>query len=796
MSNTRHPSAEYFDSNEVSESMLIKLIQSQRDGEFFWQKLSKRIQNLKNLQSQSELSDEASLKGGTKFMTPIAKAQIGLLAASILAAMVFATLYLAIRSPEAYPVSNGHTWSAATSKDHLDSVQQNVVEPLKFEFVEPVETDFTIANLSAPLKSSISDTCKSVFKRFSRDANQVSVPVNLTVKAVESGSKAVAPIAKPVRSLVDSSVPRKHIEFSFEFNKSGYGRMAINEKNVGAKMGPTQFAKSVDKIKTILDQRMQFLGPRIGLICGNVCIESDKISDVYSFESSRDLDWAFDKIKNEFGKIDSNYRRKSRPRVDPVFMLHHESKKAIDELFQQWGKESLESGGIELRLHQNSNGKFLHIIEMEAFKKFVRDGKFELPSRTPIYLPLTTIQTKDADELRNTLSTVKEVGLFADNSEFQKFSSSIATRRTEQKMQGERISESQEPLMEMLKDRKDLEGLPLVMGEKCRLDESESYTMGRVSNSLGSLVNRNEPYLNSDGKNKLRKEVAVQACTKMMNHSLKVDKEGTQRLLTVDQILQARPKELRLAFVESLAEEEFQTAVNLLTCYVKYDLDSDVRMAATKALSNFPAKSYRAKLLQGLDYPWVPAAQHSAEAIVRLNDTKAVPMLVDKLKNQDPNTIRQTEPGVYVKRELVAINHLKNCVLCHADTRKSGLGNAPVPEWNRPLPRLYYGAKSEALNVRADVTYMRQDFSVMQDIHDDQRPRFWPKRQRMDYVVKSTVLNSETSIDRLHRSQPTEVSEYRDAIIFALQMLTDLKPADNSYKNWKSLTRPDYSTGP
>lgn len=795
MSNARQPFTEPFDSKEVSESMLVKLVQSQRDGEAFWQKLSKRIQNLQNLQSQSDISDEAGLRRGSRFMTPIAKTQVGLLASAILAAMVFATLYLAMKAPE--PATAWSTPSTSgTTTEKAGKLAADLIAERENELVA-ISPKQPLANVSTrflpPLKSSIATSCKFVGRQICLEAKKL-VPGNTTVKAVENRTGdggLVASLAKPVS--VEPPLPRKHIELLLAFNKSGYGRLSINEEQVGPKMGPAQLAQSFGKIKSELAKRIAFIGPRIGSINGNLCIESHELSEIYPFDNINDLEWASKKIISRLGEVNSNYRRKSE-RVDPVTLVQNHAVEAINELFQKWGKETLESGRTEFRIQRDATEKYSQIIGVKEFKAFVKTGRFESPAPDEIYLPSTKIQHKNAEQLRQGLATVKEVSLFADPAQFKSFSAMVKDWKIKKSRTTNLQNEPLEPLKEMLESREDLKGLPIVMGDDCRMNEADSLTMHKVSLDLSrtmAFIDRATNLSSSVRQQQSPQQIKVNLymAVKKIEQTLNAPERENQRLLTVDQILQARPLEMRKTFVKSLAMESSQTAANLLTCYVKYDLDESVRMLATKALSDFPRKSIRGKLLDGIDYPWTPAALHSAEALVRLNDTSAVPMLVEKLQDLNPNLMFEQTTKSYVKRELVAINHFKNCMLCHADGDRRSRGRAVVPEWDRPIPVRYYHSNSDSLLARADITYMRQDFSVMRNIADENRvPKSWPESQRFDYVVKRTTLADEAEYKSLAERPTNEKYQRRDAIIFALRKLTDLEPEDNSYENWKALT--------
>src|SRR5262249_29981030 len=140
-------------------------------------------------------------------------------------------------------------------------------------------------------------------------------------------------------------------------------------------------------------------------------------------------------------------------------------------------------------------------------------------------------------------------------------------------------------------------------------------------------------------------------------------------------------------------------------------------------------------LLDGLRYPWAPAADHAAEALVALNDREAIPPLAELLGGPDPagpaplafhdidrahlayhnidpaqlaaapgspepwrspavalderqgggrrtrlmadpgglpQSIKASDGEVYAVREVVRVNHLRNCLLCHPPSLADG----------------------------------------------------------------------------------------------------------------------------
>jgi hypothetical protein len=205
-----------------------------------------------------------------------------------------------------------------------------------------------------------------------------------------------------------------------------------------------------------------------------------------------------------------------------------------------------------------------------------------------------------------------------------------------------------------------------------------------------------------------------------------------------------------------------------------YDTDPDTRAAAVDALrARDPAEVTR--LLVGhLRYPWARAVEHACEALIALNCTDAVPHLAAAYDLPDPDAPFEVDlpgdRGSVFRREVVRVNHLKNCVLCHAPSFvQTDLIRGTVPDLNQPLPPptspSYY--TSGGTQIAAEYTYLRQDFSVVQPVRN---PGPWPTRQRYDYLV---------SVGRhvgLPVTLPPANSPYRRAIGVALRELSGRDP--------------------
>jgi hypothetical protein len=179
-----------------------------------------------------------------------------------------------------------------------------------------------------------------------------------------------------------------------------------------------------------------------------------------------------------------------------------------------------------------------------------------------------------------------------------------------------------------------------------------------------------------------------------------------------------------------------------------------------------------------LSYPWPAVAENAARAIVRLNREDLIPHVEAMLDAPDPRGPRDEAIDgrtVTVARELVRINHHRNCLLCHAPAEK---GKTPaetlvaeVPLPSQRLPSSYdrgaLRAQGHGLLVRIDVTYLRQDFSVGMDVEETSA---WPGWQRFDFLVRKRVLTASEARDL--RKRLDGANPYRRAASQALRELT------------------------
>lgn len=176
------------------------------------------------------------------------------------------------------------------------------------------------------------------------------------------------------------------------------------------------------------------------------------------------------------------------------------------------------------------------------------------------------------------------------------------------------------------------------------------------------------------------------------------------------------------------------------------------------------------------------AAENAGRAIARLNRQDLVPQLVAFLAERDPRQpFEQDVNGqpVTVVREMVKINHHRNCLLCHQpappnSTPGNGTVFAAVPTPGEPFPTPQpgnpYGSMPTEAMITADVTYLRQDFSVLQPVA---HAAPWPEMQRFDFLVRTRVLTQDEVREHQQKAGAAlELSPNHKAALAALVRLT------------------------
>ena len=250
----------------------------------------------------------------------------------------------------------------------------------------------------------------------------------------------------------------------------------------------------------------------------------------------------------------------------------------------------------------------------------------------------------------------------------------------------------------------------------------------------------------------------------------------------------AENQSIRRILVEQLSRIEGRQATVALAQRALFDLNPEIREMAVNALRDRTSRDYLPTLLAGFHYPWAPVADHAAEALVALECREAVPRIIAMIDRPAPGMAysREANKGSYV-HEVVRINHMRNCVMCHAPSfSSSDKVRGFVPDPTKPVPpsftRAYYTPKQQGIFVRADVTYLQQDFSVPQPVANHGQ---WPSSQRYDYMVRERVARP-NEVAKAREAAAKGPSEQHKSMFFALRELTGADPGPSA-EDWKRL---------
>jgi hypothetical protein len=283
---------------------------------------------------------------------------------------------------------------------------------------------------------------------------------------------------------------------------------------------------------------------------------------------------------------------------------------------------------------------------------------------------------------------------------------------------------------------------------------------------------------------------------------------------TLVQMLQVEDAPVRLVLVEQLAKIKSTHAGALIAKRAIYDPSAEVRRAAVIALKKRREKEYLSTLLGGLRYPWPAVADRAALALAELKPKEGAAALCDLLEKPDPCVpFRDPKSKRLVVSELVRLNHLRNCYLCHAPSadENDGLVRGAVPpppllptrkrqftpggvqtsedgrlerirkdEQETPENKRYYNAGAKREAVRADITLLHQDFSANLKV---ERAAQWPEVQRFDFVVRQRSATPE-EIDKVTASRMDYPQ--RRAALRALRGITGQDGGDSAGR-WREL---------
>ena len=325
--------------------------------------------------------------------------------------------------------------------------------------------------------------------------------------------------------------------------------------------------------------------------------------------------------------------------------------------------------------------------------------------------------------------------------------------------------------------RPDLAGLPFRIGLDAVMRREKAEAMNTLSKELRQTIQSCIPATG-------RGSFDTRPDTEELYQTLIAGKKGgfskrdrkqwatAEAVPCIQQMLQVENRDIRRMACELLQGIEVPEATGALVRWAVFDTDAANRAAAIDALRKRDRKEVSQLLVRYIRYPWPRAVEHAAEALVALDCQDAIPQLVAAYGQPDPDAPFQVElpgkaSGMY-RYEVVRLNHLHNCVMCHAPSfQRTDMVRGAVPNPSKPLPPpttpSYYDHGENF--VEADITYLQQDFSLMQPVAN---PGNWPTYQRYDYFV--TIRRDNTQPSQVP-SKPQPDSTYRRALLFAITEL-------------------------
>ncbi|MCI0377321.1 MAG: HEAT repeat domain-containing protein [Gemmataceae bacterium] len=366
---------------------------------------------------------------------------------------------------------------------------------------------------------------------------------------------------------------------------------------------------------------------------------------------------------------------------------------------------------------------------------------------------------------------------------------------------------------QLKKDRPDLAGLPFVLSPDCQLSEKDGQFLQAsalaartlLDRGRSSLSSRNRPApgfeqasplfwstWNSKGAEAVRvawelsreqegvRSASVSSRERLRRELPKGFDFSTHTLSALVQIISGEDTASRFGLVGHLRDISGPAATKALVKRALYDLDWEVRYAAIEALKKRPKGEYANDLLDGFHYPWSVVAYRAAEAALALKCDDLVPKLVNLLEAPDPTApfVKDVDGrSVWTVRQIVKVNHHRSCLLCHPSSdKRTDLVRGAAPNPYRPLPPsidIYCPdvniERTAGAVVRADITYLRQDFSARLPVENSGA---WPKLLRFDFLVRERPLtDAEYAAWQARTCQ--EESDHRQAILYALRRLTN-----------------------
>lgn len=433
---------------------------------------------------------------------------------------------------------------------------------------------------------------------------------------------------------------------------------------------------------------------------------------------------------------------------------------------------SLEQTSVEVGLYdnpQNSKRGFEHFVAQVA------------KTRREVTAEINDLRQRVSRPTRMTRGSQSLLGEVPGATEQMEKSIVVMKAQLEEQL---KAAEEFAPLRVWLAERRDLQGLPLAMDDTCRLESHASERLSTVSNQVlrkrfttFSEESQRRAATSQTDDFKPTLENANQTFAEFAESDPDAFRMWIGRFAYEDyvsglkQVMQGFPEHMRMAALDTLTETYGPQATAAIAERAVFDPSPEIRAAAIDELQHRDLDEVRPVLLSGLRYVWPPAAQHAADTIVALNDQAARSDLLDLASQPDPTRPMQDESGSWSVHELTRVNHLRNCLLCHAPVIEASVRpTGAIPDPYEPIPVAYYAGSggSRSASVRADITYLRQDFSIVHEVED---PGPWPKQQRFDYFVRTRELSQSEASEMLSSRDWEQDYPQKRSVLWALQEL-------------------------
>ncbi len=325
----------------------------------------------------------------------------------------------------------------------------------------------------------------------------------------------------------------------------------------------------------------------------------------------------------------------------------------------------------------------------------------KIKPKTPVskLLPKAPGTVPDATKFVTSLGDVPQIGLEKQFPKKQRTLSKVLTHQHHMVTKILYVNKKDQDgyLKALIQQRKDLQGVPFLMGEKCRLAKEcwGSFQVCRrsIHAALNAAVSLSYPARDISRKKPgdMKRLAATQMwsgfdafLTQDSHVGFKTDPAAQKTHASIlMQILAPECKEFKEGLIANLSQIPHVHATKSLAHLAVFAEAKETRQRAMKALQLRRERHYTKVLERGLDYPWPEVARNATEAIVALDRKDMVPQLIAMLEKNDPRIPLESNKGQFQVRHLVKLLHNQNCLLCHPPVHQNVPTNMAAARFGR-----------------------------------------------------------------------------------------------------------------